>query len=171
MSRLVAEAVILRPYYPASSLFQLQRERDGLQIDFMGKIDGVKSYESLRGRAGQFEIGGQKLLAAGLDDIVSSKRAAGRPKDLAVIAIPKKHAMRKQKPAKQPDAVDARAALQFESERALLELIRYRLSLPPQKRLNCLRRKIGCGLLVSEPRSGLKPRFMHGAGKGKNGRR
>jgi hypothetical protein len=36
------EAVILRLYYPVSALFRLQRDRDGLQIDFMGQIDGVK---------------------------------------------------------------------------------------------------------------------------------
>ena len=83
----VLEAVILRPYYPASGLFRLQRDRDGLQIDFMGHIDGVKSYESVRGRAASFEIGGHKLLVASLDDIIRSKRAAGRGKDLAVIDI------------------------------------------------------------------------------------
>jgi hypothetical protein len=33
--------------------------------------------------------------------------------------------------------------LRLESDRALLELIRHRLSLPPEKRLNCLRRKVG----------------------------
>jgi hypothetical protein len=81
------EAVILRPYYPVSNLFRLHRERDGLQIDFMGHIDGVQSYEGVRGRAGVYEIGGEKLLAASLDDIIRSKRAAGRGKDLAVIDI------------------------------------------------------------------------------------
>jgi predicted nucleotidyltransferase len=81
------DAVILRPYYPASALYRLQRDRDGLQIDFMGQIDGVKSYESVRGHAASYEIGGQKLLAASLDDIIRSKRAAGRAKDLAVIDI------------------------------------------------------------------------------------
>ena len=45
------EAVIMRPYYPVSALFRLQRDRDGLQIDFMGQIDGVKSYESVGGHA------------------------------------------------------------------------------------------------------------------------
>lgn len=34
-------------------------------------------------------------------------------------------------------------ALKRESDRALIDLIRFRLSLPPEKRLNCLRRKIG----------------------------
>jgi len=38
---------------------------------------------------------------------------------------------------------DAREALRLESDRALLESIRHRLSLPPEKRLNCLRRKVG----------------------------
>lgn len=84
------EAVILRPYYPISELFRLQRERDGLQIDFMGHIDGVQSYEAVRGRAGVYEIDGQKLLTASLDDIIRSKKAAGRAKDLAVIDILRK---------------------------------------------------------------------------------
>ncbi len=81
------EAVILRPYYPVSALFRLQRERDGLQIDFMGHIDGPQSYEGVRGRADVYEIAGHTLLAASLDDIIRSKRAAGREKDLAVIGI------------------------------------------------------------------------------------
>jgi predicted nucleotidyltransferase len=81
------EAVILRPYYPVSALFRLQRERDGLQIDFMGHIDGVASYEGVRGRAERYTIAGQSLLAASLEDIIASKRAAAREKDLAVIGI------------------------------------------------------------------------------------
>jgi hypothetical protein len=51
--------------------------------------------------------------------------------------------MKKRDPRKQKSAADAAAALKLESERALLDLIRHRLSLPPEKRLNCLRRKIG----------------------------
>jgi hypothetical protein len=69
-------AVILRPYYPASDLFRLQLERDGLQLDFMGWIDGVKSYESVWGRATEFEVGGNALLVSALEDIIRSKRAA-----------------------------------------------------------------------------------------------
>lgn len=84
------EAVILRPYYPVSALFRLQRESDGLQIDFMAHIDGVKSYEGVRDRAGVHQVGGQKLLTASLDDIIRSKTAAGRGKDLAVIDMLKK---------------------------------------------------------------------------------
>ena len=85
-------AVILRPYYPVSELFRLQRERDGLQLDFMGWIDGVKSYESVRGRASTYEIAGQPLLVCALEDIIRSKRAAGREKDKAILDILEKAA-------------------------------------------------------------------------------
>ena len=107
--KLVADAlgaVVLRFYYPVSALFRLQR--NGLHIDFMSKLDGITSYERLRGRAGVFHIGGQKLFAASLDDIARDG-----------------------------------AALKKKSDHFLTALIRYRLSLPPEKRLNCLRRKIG----------------------------
>jgi predicted nucleotidyltransferase len=80
-------ARIMRPYYPLSDLFQLQREQDALQVDFMGHIDGIASFESLRSRARRFEIGGHPLLVADLRDIIASKRAAGRPKDKAVLDI------------------------------------------------------------------------------------
>jgi hypothetical protein len=149
------EAVILRPYYPVSALFRLHRERDGMQVDFMAHIDGfmahidgVKSYEGVRGRAGVYHIGGEKLLAASLDDVIRSKRAAGREKDLSVIGILEKtrrrHAMKKPLARnRESTASDKSAALKQESDLALTALIRYRLSLAPEKRLNCLRRKIG----------------------------
>src|SRR5437660_12602058 len=35
------EAVILKPYYPASDLFRIARDADGLQLDFMTTVDGV----------------------------------------------------------------------------------------------------------------------------------
>jgi hypothetical protein len=80
-------ATILRPYYPVSALFRLQRDLDGLQIDFMGHIDGFASYESVRSRAEVVPIGGQAVLVASLADIIQSKRAAGREKDTAVLSI------------------------------------------------------------------------------------
>jgi hypothetical protein len=45
------DAVILRPYYPVSGLFRVHRDRDGLQINFTSHMDGVRSYEGVRGRA------------------------------------------------------------------------------------------------------------------------
>jgi hypothetical protein len=81
------DAVLLKPFYPQSSMIRLVRDRDGLQIDFMSVIDGVRSFEGLRKRAGRVNIGGARLMVAGLSDIVKSKKAAGRPQDLAVLPV------------------------------------------------------------------------------------
>ena len=45
------DAVVMRPYYPASDLYRVVRDRDALQLDFMAKVDGIRRYESLRARA------------------------------------------------------------------------------------------------------------------------
>ncbi|HEV2319586.1 MAG TPA: hypothetical protein VGV18_07540 [Verrucomicrobiae bacterium] len=81
------EAVILRPYYPASALFRLMNDDRGLQADFMPVIHGVKSFKSLRSRAARIELAGRQLWVAALADIIASKRAAGRPRDRAVLEI------------------------------------------------------------------------------------
>jgi hypothetical protein len=75
------------PYYPASDLFRVVRDDDGLQVDFMGAIHGIRSFEGVRDRAAVVEISGVPLLVASLDDVIRSRRAAGRPRDLAVIEI------------------------------------------------------------------------------------
>ena len=80
-------ATILRPYYPASDLFRVVRDDDGLQADFMGTIHGVRSFGGLRDRATRIEVGGAAILVASLPDIIRSKRAAGRPRDIAVLKI------------------------------------------------------------------------------------
>src|SRR5438093_10306857 len=77
-------ATIVRPYYPAADLYRVVRD-DGLQIDFMATIHGVRSFEWLRDRADTVEIGDTAIRVASLKDIVRSKRAARRPRDLAVI--------------------------------------------------------------------------------------
>ena len=81
------EAVILRPYYPVSGLFRISRDSDGLQLDFMTLIDGVRSFEGLRKRAAVVRFGEASLPVASLADIIKSKRAAGRPQDLAVLRL------------------------------------------------------------------------------------
>jgi hypothetical protein len=78
-------ATVLRPYYPASDMFRVVRDDDGLQLDFMAAIHGVRSFAGLRSRAQTFEIGGADLLVAALSDIIKSKKAARRPRDLAVL--------------------------------------------------------------------------------------
>ena len=80
-------ATILRPYYPASDLFRIVRDDDGLQLDFMVTIHGIRSYAGIRDRASLIDVGGTVLRVASLADIIRSKRAAGRPRDLAVLEV------------------------------------------------------------------------------------
>lgn len=81
------EASILRPFYPISKLYRVVDDERGLQADFMPVIHGVNSFNSLRSRAQRMEIAGLPLWIANLKDIIASKRAAGRPRDRAVLEI------------------------------------------------------------------------------------
>ena len=81
------EAYVLRPYYPVSDLFRIVNDDDGLQLDFMATIHGVRSFASLRSRAVRFDFDRAALLVASLSDIINSKKAAGRPRDLAVLPL------------------------------------------------------------------------------------
>lgn len=81
------DAVILRPYYPVSKLFRVTNDERGLQVDFMPVIHGIRSFNSLRSRAERVVIGDQAMWVACLTDIIASKRAAGRSRDLAVLPI------------------------------------------------------------------------------------
>lgn len=83
-------AMVFRPFYPASQLYRVTRDRDGLQLDFMAKIDGIRSFESLRGRASIVRFGECDLRVAALSDIIRSKESAGREQDLAVLPILKR---------------------------------------------------------------------------------
>lgn len=84
------DAVILTPYYPTSDFFRLTRDRDGLQFDFMARVDGIRSFESLRSRAVPVRFGKASLLIASLEDIIKSMRAANRPQDRAVLPLLRK---------------------------------------------------------------------------------
>jgi hypothetical protein len=79
--------VVMRPFYPASDLYRLIRDDDGLQIDFMVTIHGVRSFAGLRDRASTIEVAGVPLRVASLADIIKSKKAAHRPRDLAVLDV------------------------------------------------------------------------------------
>lgn len=81
------EAVILRPYYPASALYRVVNDDRGLQADFMPAIHGVKSFNSLRSRAEKVQLGLHWLWVAHLADIIASKRSAARPRDKAVLPV------------------------------------------------------------------------------------
>jgi hypothetical protein len=80
-------ATILLPYYPVSRLYRMAHDASGLQADFMPVIHGVRSFEGLKARAVSRDVGGCTMLVASLDDIIASKRAAGRDQDKAVLPV------------------------------------------------------------------------------------
>ena len=83
-------AMILRPFYPVSKLYRVVDDATGLQADFMPVIHGVRSFEGLKSRSSKTTVAGSTLLVASLDDIIASKEAAGRARDLAVLPVLKK---------------------------------------------------------------------------------
>ena len=81
------EAVILRPLYPVSKLYRMVDDASGLQADFMPVIHGVRSFEGLRSRAIEHTLCTLRVKVASLPDIIASKKAAGRDRDLAVLPV------------------------------------------------------------------------------------
>jgi hypothetical protein len=55
-----------------------------LQVDLLVQASGIRSYRSIRTRA-KLHPGLSDTLVASLTDVIRSKRAAGRPKDLAIL--------------------------------------------------------------------------------------
>ena len=134
-------ATVLRPYYPASGLFRVTRDDDGLQVDFMTSIHGVKSFEGVRDRATRMDIDGTAILVASLDDVIRSKKAARRPGISPSSKFWRGHVKRKPaKPAKR-----RRDALARENERADRRDDRRWQALPPERRTHFLRKRIGVG--------------------------
>jgi hypothetical protein len=128
-------ATILRPYYPVSDLYRSVRDDDGLQLDFMATIHGLRSYEGVRDRAAVIEVGGVPVRVASLADIIKSKRAAG----LAIWPC----WMSWRPPLKKAPSRRVRlAALARESRRDLVERVRRWQALPPSRRTNFLRKRV-----------------------------
>jgi hypothetical protein len=69
---------------PLASLWQFATRHGA--IDVLHEAPGVPSYEDLRGRALEIQLGDLTLAVAGLDDLISMKRASARPVDLEDIA-------------------------------------------------------------------------------------
>jgi predicted nucleotidyltransferase len=80
-------ADLVQPNYPLSHMYRIMVPKSGLQIDMMGRVYGVKSFESVRSRSENTEIDGRHFLVASLRDVIAMKKAAGRPKDLAVMPL------------------------------------------------------------------------------------
>ena len=92
------EAVVFMPYYPVSELYRVLRDRDGLQLDFMVRVNGIRSFEGLRSRAEIARFGNHILRVATLADIIKSKQAANRPQDRAVLPLLRKTLREKRSP-------------------------------------------------------------------------
>jgi hypothetical protein len=128
-------AVVMRPFYPASELYRVVRDSDGLQLDFMAKVDGVRSFESLRSRATEARFGRYsiKVAPSKTSSVASEPRIARRIapcyQSCAGHSVKKVERRRRRH----------RSALQRESDRALIEQIRRLLALPMEKRTNFLR--------------------------------
>ena len=95
-------ATVLRPYYPVSDLYRVVRDDDGLQLDFMATVHGLRSVEGVRSRASVVEISGVPILVASLADVIKSKKAARRPRDVAVLPILEKTYEEAAKPPRPP---------------------------------------------------------------------
>lgn len=132
-------ATVLRPYYPVSDLFRVVRDSDGLQLDFMGTIHGLRSFAGAKARATIVDVGGVPVVVASLEDIIKSKRAARRPRHLPLLA-------RGTPALKESASRRVRlAAVRRESERALVDMIRRWQALPPGRRTNFLRVRVAPG--------------------------
>ncbi len=80
-------AMLLRPAYPVSDLFRIETSDHMLLLDFVTAMHGIRSFEGLRKRATAVKFGGVPLYVADLADIIKSKKAAARGRDLAVLEV------------------------------------------------------------------------------------
>jgi hypothetical protein len=133
-------AVVLIPWYPASGLYRVTRERDALQLDFMAKLDGIRTFEGLRSRASPVRFGRHEPRVAALEDVIRSKEAA-RTGRRTVPFCPCSGERCVKRVALRGRRRRTRSALRRESDRALTEQIRRLLALPMARRTHCLRRR------------------------------
>ena len=80
-------ATLYQPFYPASRVVRLMNDDETLQVDLMDEVSGIRSFEGARKRSIEIPIEGATVRVAALADIIKSKRAANRPRDLAVLEI------------------------------------------------------------------------------------
>lgn len=76
----VIEAAML----PRATLWQFVTRHGA--IDVLHDVPGAPSYDELRKRALEIELGELRLAVAGRDDLISMKRASARPVDLEDLA-------------------------------------------------------------------------------------
>ena len=129
------EAVIFRPYHPVSDLYRINDDQ-GLQLDFMARMHGIRSFEGIRARAAGVRFGECELLVASLSDVIMSKRATGRSRE-PYCPFWRRRSMSRTRSKTRRRSQEI--ALKKESERALVEQIRRLLAMPMNKRTHFLR--------------------------------
>jgi hypothetical protein len=65
--------------------FTLEAEDESL--DLLGEMSAIGGYDAIVGRAIELAVAGHAVKVLALSDLIRTKRAAGRPKDLAVLPI------------------------------------------------------------------------------------
>jgi hypothetical protein len=99
---------------------------------------------AVRARSTWVRVGDEKVRVASLEDIIKSKRAAGRKKDLA--ALPTLlETLREKRKTRTPRKSGQRVAFERASRRMELDLIRERLAPPPEDRMDFLRVRLPGG--------------------------
>ena len=61
-------ATILKPNYPVSDLFRVVNDEQGIQLDFMTRLHGIRSFEGMKSRATPIVFGEYRLLVASRAD-------------------------------------------------------------------------------------------------------
>jgi hypothetical protein len=76
--------LVSAPFEPLSRMIRVQSEN--ATVDFIFSM-GARRFESVRSRATRITFGKASVWVASLEDVIAAKRAAGRPKDLAVLPV------------------------------------------------------------------------------------
>lgn len=58
---------------------------DGDEFDLLGLMSGIGGYDDIIDNSIEMDVAGHLVQVLSLEDLIRTKRAAGRPKDLAVI--------------------------------------------------------------------------------------
>jgi hypothetical protein len=62
-------------------------EAEGEFLDLLGEMSAIGGYDAIVGRAVEMDVAGHTVKVLALADLIRTKRAAGRPKDLAVLPV------------------------------------------------------------------------------------